>query len=490
MSAVETGADRSWMAGPPVVRASRREWERPYVRALVGADVAVALTAGATAYLVRFGDPLAQDHLKQYLWFSAGLPVLWLGAMGVSRAYEARFLSVGVEEFRRVLSAALTVIATVATMSWATNSPIARGYVIIALPMATVLTLLTRSLARKIVHRGRRRGFLMSDVLLVGHGCSVVELVRQMRHDSHHGMRVVGACIPGGSQSEELTAVGVRVYGGFDSIDDVVQAHRVDAVAVLTCPEMDGPGLSRLAWGLARWGVDLLVAPALIDVAGPRITIRPVAGLPLLHVDEPQLVGGRRVAKACLDRVTAAAALVLLSPVLLAITLAIRLTSSGPAIFRQARVGVNGGTFTIWKFRTMVQDAERLRACLGGFSVDATGHLFKMADDPRVTRVGRWLRRTSLDELPQLVNVLCGQMSLVGPRPLPATDRPYDGEARRRLFVKPGLTGLWQINGRSDLSWEDSVRLDLRYVEQWSLALDAVIIWKTLFAVVKRSGAY
>jgi exopolysaccharide biosynthesis polyprenyl glycosylphosphotransferase len=460
------------------------------VRALVGADAAVAFAAGATAYLVRFGDPLAQDHLQEYLWLSAGLPALWLAAMAVSRAYEARFLSVGVEEFRRVLTAALTVIAIVATGSWATNSQIARGYVIIALPMATALTLLTRHLARRIVHRGRRRGDLMSDVLLVGHSCSVAELVGQMRHDPHHGMRVVGACIPDGSQSEELTAVGVRVYGGFDSIDDAVRAGHVDAVAVLTCPEMNGTGLSRLAWSLAREGVDLLVAPALIDVAGPRITIRPVAGLPLLHVDEPQLAGGRRVAKACLDRVSAAAALVLLSPALLATMLAIRLTSRGPAVFRQTRVGLNGRTFMMWKFRTMVQDAERRRACLGDFNVDATGHLFKMADDPRVTPVGRWLRRTSLDELPQLVNVFLGQMSLVGPRPLPATDRPYDGDARRRLFVKPGLTGLWQISGRSDLNWEESVRLDLRYVEQWSLALDTVIIWKTLFAVVKRRGAY
>jgi lipopolysaccharide/colanic/teichoic acid biosynthesis glycosyltransferase len=209
-----------------------------------------------------------------------------------------------------------------------------------------------------------------------------------------------------------------------------------------------------------------------------------------LHVDEPQLVGGRRVAKACLDRVAAAAALVLLSPVLLVIMLAIRLTSRGPAIFRQTRVGLNGRTFMMWKFRTMIQDAERRRACLGDFNTDATGHLFKMAGDPRVTPVGCWLRRTSLDELPQLVNVFLGQMSLVGPRPLPATDRPYDGDARRRLFVKPGLTGLWQISGRSDLNWEESVRLDLRYVEQWSLALDTVIIWKTLFAVVRRRGAY
>jgi len=245
-----------------------------------------------------------------------------------------------------------------------------------------------------------------------------------------------------------------------------------------------------LSWSLAKSGTDLLVAPALIDVAGPRIAIRPVCGLPLLHVDEPQLAGGRRVAKALLDRVAALIALSVLAPLLVAIALAIRLSSPGPAIFRQTRTGWQGREFAMWKFRTMVRNAEALRSSVDELNRHATGELFKITVDPRITRLGRWLRRTSLDELPQLVNVLRGQMSLVGPRPLPVTDRPYDGDARRRLLVKPGLTGLWQISGRSDLDWEESIRLDLRYVEQWSLALDALIVWKTVFAVVKGRGAY
>ena len=253
---------------------------------------------------------------------------------------------------------------------------------------------------------------------------------------------------------------------------------------------MDGSALRMLSWSLARSGIDLLVASALIDVAGPRIAIRSVCGLPLLHVDEPQLAGGRRVAKALFDRLAALVALIALLPLLIAIWLAIRFTSPGPAIFRQTRAGWHGREFRMWKFRTMVRGAEALRPGLDALNRHGTGELFKISADPRITPVGRWLRRTSLDELPQLVNVLRGQMSLVGPRPLPVTDRRYEGEARRRLFVKPGLTGLWQINGRSDLDWEESVRLDLRYVEQWSLALDALIIWKTVFAVVKGRGAY
>jgi exopolysaccharide biosynthesis polyprenyl glycosylphosphotransferase len=490
MSIAEAGASGTKLIQPPVVRSSRRPWERGYVRAVIAIDAISALLAGMIAYDVRWADPSAPAPRWEYVALSAGLPLVWLAAMAAARAYEARFLSVGFEEFRRVLAAAVVVIATVATASWATKAQIARGYVLVALPVATTLTLLGRYLVRKWVHRERRRGFFMSDVLLVGHGRSGAELVRQTRGDTHHGMRIVGSCIPGGGGSTDLMTLGVPVLGGLEDVDFALEVTSADAVAVLPCPEMDGPALRMLSWSLAKSGTDLLVAPALIDVAGPRIAIRPVCGLPLLHVDEPQLAGGRRVAKALLDRLVALIALIVLSPLLVAIALAIRVSSPGPAIFRQARTGWHGREFTMWKFRTMVRDAESLRSSLAELNRHATGELFKVTVDPRVTRLGRWLRRTSLDELPQLVNVLRGQMSLVGPRPLPVTDRRYDGEARRRLFVKPGLTGLWQISGRSDLDWEESVRLDLRYVEQWSLALDALIIWKTLFAVVKGRGAY
>jgi exopolysaccharide biosynthesis polyprenyl glycosylphosphotransferase len=475
---------------PLVVRYSRRAWERRYVRTVVLIDAVAALVAGMAAYDIRWADPAETDPRWEYVALSAGLPLLWLVAMSAARAYEARFLSVGFEEFRRVLGAAVAVIATVATASWATKADTARGYVLIALPMATALTLLGRYLLRRWVHRERRRGLYMSDVLLVGHARTGAELVRQMRHDPHHGMRIVGACVPGGGDSTDLAALGVPVLGGFEDVDLALRVTSADAVAVLPCPEMDGSALRMLSWSLARSGIDLLVASALIDVAGPRIAIRPVCGLPLLHVDEPQLAGGRRMAKALLDRLVALVSLIVLSPLLLTIALAIRLTSPGPAIFRQTRAGWHGREFTMWKFRTMVRDAEALRPGLDAMNRHGSGEMFKIAADPRITRVGRWLRRTSLDELPQLVNVLLGQMSLVGPRPLPVTDRRYEGEARRRLFVKPGLTGLWQINGRSDLDWEESVRLDLRYVEHWSLALDALIIWKTVFAVAKGRGAY
>jgi exopolysaccharide biosynthesis polyprenyl glycosylphosphotransferase len=253
---------------------------------------------------------------------------------------------------------------------------------------------------------------------------------------------------------------------------------------------MSGVRLRELAWELEKTGTDLCVAPALLDVAGPRTTIRPVAGLPLLHMDHPEFTGTKQVIKDAFDKLVGLSALALTAPVFLFVTLIIRLDDGGPAFFRQTRVGRDGRDFTVYKFRTMVMDAEKLKTELAA-SNDHDGVLFKMRKDPRITKVGSWLRRWSLDELPQLLNVVRGDMSLVGPRPaLPDEAARYGDYVRRRLVVKPGLTGLWQVNGRSDLSWEESVRLDLRYVENWSLVLDLQILWKTLSAVWRGSGAY
>ena len=233
-----------------------------------------------------------------------------------------------------------------------------------------------------------------------------------------------------------------------------------------------------------------MVAPSLVEVAGPRLSIRPVSGLPLLQVEQPQFAGGRRIVKSTFDRTVALCAVAGLSPLLVVIALAVRLTSRGPAFFTQQRIGRDGAPFTMVKFRSMVVDAEQRREELVAES-DRDGLMFKMHADPRVTRVGAMLRRYSLDELPQLFNVMGGSMSLVGPRPpLPEEVERYGDDVRRRLLVKPGVTGLWQVSGRADLSWEESVRLDLRYVDNWSLAADLLILWKTARAVVRASGAY
>jgi exopolysaccharide biosynthesis polyprenyl glycosylphosphotransferase len=328
----------------------------------------------------------------------------------------------------------------------------------------------------------------MRRVVVVGHPETVTDLIRQLARSPHHGMEIVAACLPATDGDEVL--MGVPVYGDLEGVAAAVSRARADTVAVLACPELDGILLRRLAWELEKTDTELFVAPALMDVAGPRTTIRPIAGLPLLHLDHPELAGARQWFKVLFDKVVASLVLLIIAPAMTAIALIIRSIDPGPAFFVQVRIGRDGREFRMLKFRTMIDGAELLRAELVKQGT-GDGVLFKLKDDPRITRIGGWLRRYSIDELPQLINVLRGDMSLVGPRPpLPDEVEQYVEDTHRRLVVKPGLTGLWQVSGRSDLSWEESVRLDLRYVENWSLILDMQILWKTFTAVVRSSGAY
>ncbi|NJC81124.1 sugar transferase [Planosporangium mesophilum] len=463
-------------------------WERDYLLALLGSDALVGLGATATAFGLRFGSDLT-PYNQGYAVLSALLPLVFVATLAANRAYERRYLYVGSEEYQRVLRAGFAFTAALAIVSYAFEIRLARGYVSIALPLLILACLVARFGLRKRLHRARQRGDCLRRVILVGHELAVVALTRQLRRERYHGLEVVGSCLPPRGPDHD-GRVGIPVYGTFDDVAAAVSAAGADTVIVLSCPELDGQALRRLAWQLERDDIDLIVASALVDVAGDRTTIRPVDGLPMLHVEHPTLSGARRLVKVAFDRVGAALLLGALSPVLVVLAMAIRLDSPGPVLFRQVRVGKGGREFTIYKFRTMYVDAEDRLAEIRHLN-EQDGVLFKMRDDPRVTRMGRWLRRLSLDELPQLLNVLGGTMSLVGPRPpLPREVAAYPEDMRRRLAVLPGMSGLWQVSGRSDLPWEEAVRLDLRYVENWSLSLDLVILLRTLSAVVRSSGAY
>jgi exopolysaccharide biosynthesis polyprenyl glycosylphosphotransferase len=435
---------------------------------------------------VRF---VGQGYLPvSYIAFTVALPALWAGSAALAGGYDARFIGVGPDEFRRVMNAAVTLTGCVAVASYALKADLARGYVLIAMPCLAVFDLATRYALRKRLHRRRSYGACMQRVVAIGHPQAVTDLVATLRRDKFNGLHVVAACLAGRVGLKEIA--GVPVLGGLSSVSTAVNQFGADTVAVLACPEMNGVRLRELAWELEESGTDLCVAPALMDVAGPRTTIRPVAGLPLLHVDHPELAGGKQVIKALFDRTAAALVLILLAPLFAAIAVIIRLDDRGPVFFRQTRIGLDGQPFRLYKFRTMVVDAEQRKAELDALN-EGSGVLFKMRRDPRVTKAGLCLRRWSLDELPQLLNVLLGDMSLVGPRPaLPKEVARYGDHMRRRLVVKPGITGLWQVSGRSGLSWDEAFRLDLRYVDNWSLALDLQILWKTWSAVFGGSGAY
>jgi exopolysaccharide biosynthesis polyprenyl glycosylphosphotransferase len=492
MAVVEEARPRARTVGGS--REQVAAWTSRYARHALCLDFVAALLGGLIAFGIRFRYPsIGSPWSTPYIGGSLVLPFLWTGAMGLARGYEQRLFGVGPEEFRRILQVGFAVTATVAILAYATKIEVARGYVIAALPLTTGFDLYGRYQLRKRLHRRRKDGEYMRRVVAVGHRAAVADLIRQLRRERFHGMEIIAACLPAilTSGEDAVTEVeGVPVVGDFTGVGDVVEGTRACTVAVLACPELDGIALRRLAWQLEKDAVDLVVAPALMEVAGPRTSIRPVAGLPLLHVEHPELSGGRRLVKTIFDRAGASLALIFLSPLLAFIAIAIRAGSKGPTLFRQVRVGRDGREFTVLKFRTMVVDAERRKASLVQYN-DHDGVLFKIRNDPRVTRTGAWLRRYSLDELPQLINVVRGDMSLVGPRPpLPDEVAQYGDDVRRRLVVRPGMTGLWQVSGRADLSWEESVRLDLRYVENWSLTLDLQILWKTWSAVARGSGAY
>jgi exopolysaccharide biosynthesis polyprenyl glycosylphosphotransferase len=466
--------------------AARRlsSWTRDYLRKAALADFGCAILGVFVAAQLRFGN----DVTGAYVALSLALPVLWLAALWLAGGYDVRFIGTGSDEFRKVLNAGVGLTAALAIFSYAVNLELSRGYVVIALPSVTLFDLFARYGIRKRLHHQRGAGRCMLNVVAVGHEPAVADLVKELHRDQYHGLSVVGACVVQPGECDEVA--GVPVYGGFDDVTAAVKAFSADTVAVLACPEIDGIRLRGLAWELEKTGTDLCVSPALLDVAGPRTTIRPTAGLTLLHVDHPQLSGLRLVVKDLFDRCVAAVALLLLLPLLTLLGLTIWLSDRGPALFTQVRVGKDGRAFRIYKFRTMVVDAEQRKAEL--FATNETdGILFKLRNDPRVTSVGAHLRRWSVDELPQLINVFLGDMSLVGPRPaLPDEAEKYAEHVHRRLVVKPGITGLWQVSGRSDLAWDESVRLDLRYVENWSFALDLQILWKTISVLVRRSGAY
>jgi exopolysaccharide biosynthesis polyprenyl glycosylphosphotransferase len=461
-------------------------WQRRYARSALFVDVLCGLAADALAAQVRFTYPGYRP--TEYLAITLAMPFLWLAAVALSGGYDSRFFGVGSDEFRRVFNAGVTLTAAVAIICYVVKLDLARGYVAIVLPTATVLDLVARFRLRKRLHARRSSGDCVQRVVAIGHADSVAGLITELRRDTYHGLTVVAACLTDKPDRHELA--GVPVYGGIEATKEAVRHFDADSVAVLACPELTSVRLRELAWELEDRGTEVYVAPALLDVAGPRTTIRPIAGLPLLHVDHPELNGGRQALKTLFDRACAVTAILLLSLVFMAIAIVIKLGDGGPVFFRQLRVGQNGQGFLVWKFRTMVVDAEQRKQLLA-VENEGNGVLFKIRKDPRITKAGGWLRRYSLDELPQLFNVLLGHMSLVGPRPaLPQETARYGRHMLRRLAVKPGITGLWQVSGRSDLSIDDSVRLDVRYVENWSLILDLQIIWKTARAILSGSGAY
>lgn len=405
--------------------------------------------------------------------------LLWWGLLAIRGSYDQRVIGLGTEEIRRIVSATLLLFAVVAGVSYLIRADISRAYAFVSLPVGLILLVAGRFAWRGWLYRQRTQGLYLQRTVVVGSDPAASELVARLERDSYAGYSVVGRFGP--PETEMQAWLG--------RLDILLETTDATALALVPSEALTSDAIHELAWRLEGRDLDLLIAPGIMDITGPRLTVRPAAGLPLLHLDEAVLSRPQAFSKRVLDLVGSLLLSFLLLPVFAAIAIAVRLSSKGPVIFRQTRVGVGGRPFTMLKFRTMIDGADAMRDELRASST-VEGATFKMADDPRVTKVGRFLRRWSLDELPQLWNVIGGSMSLVGPRPHPLDDVDrYGVDAYRRLALKPGMTGLWQVEGRSDLTWQEALQFDLYYVETWTLSGDIVLLARTVRAVLQGRGA-
>ena len=480
-------------AGQP--RSAAEAWNRKYSRIITAMDAVVVFGAALTGHLVWFGltpAPLYIGSLATtYLVVSPVVGCAWMLALHVYRSRDPRITGIGTDEYKRVINASVVLLGVLALVSVVFQFDLSRGYIGLVFLAGVGGLVCSRWLLRQWLQGQRQRGRYLFKVVVLGRARDVRYVVHQINAKSRAAYQVVGVALTGKPRAWlDVDGTRLPVVSDDQTVVDAVSRLRADAVIVAGPTKGGSRYVQELGWELEESSTQLILTTGLTNVAGPRIHSRPVEGLPLMHVELPQYSGARHALKRALDVALSGAALLALVPVFLTLAVLVRHDSPGPVIFRQKRVGRGGEEFEMLKFRSMVQTAEDDLAGLLDRN-ESSGVLFKMQHDPRVTRVGRWMRKYSLDELPQLWNVFLGHMSLVGPRPpLPREVARYGNRVHRRLYIKPGLTGMWQINGRSELNWKDGVRLDLYYVENWSLAGDLIILWRTVQMLRKPVGAY
>lgn len=482
---------------PPTAHAplSGRMWAHRFQRILQLSDAVVVISATSLAAMLQATlGPIWLGQLgtsQQDIVVNVLIATTWILLLSAFHTRDTRTIGVGSTEYRRVSVASFTTFGILAAAFVVLDIPSVRSFFLFSLPLGLGALLLTRWLWRRWLLRQRHNGHYLARAIVVGSRNDVEYVIEQIHANSGAAYGVVGVALD--DQATGALVVGGRpvpVLSNLYGAAEVARRLGTESVIVAGNPDAGADYIRDLAWRLEGSDAELVLSSRLTDVAGPRIHFRPVDGLPLIHVEIPHFEGARHACKRGFDALAAGLGLLLIAPILAVIAVLIKIDSPGPVFFSQVRCGRNGENFRMLKFRSMVTDAEKRLEALKQLD-EGNGVMFKLRDDPRITPLGRFLRAHSLDELPQLWNVLRGDMSLVGPRPpLPSEVTGYESHVHRRLYIKPGLTGLWQVNGRSNLSWEESVRLDLYYVENWSLTGDLVLIWRTIKTVVRPDGAY
>lgn len=471
---------------------------RRFQAGLVVGDAALIAVAVLISHVARFGFTdavlgVSSDRINAgYLGVSVIMGCLWLLLLRGLHTYRESLLGTGTEEYTRILEASLVLFGGVAIGSYMFQVQLSRRYFLLMLPIGLFGLFIWRWIARKILIARRGRGDYCRNALIVGSSQSASAMLAELRRRPEMGVHFVGACLSDTASPKTLARMRVPIVGGVGNVIEVMGDLQCDALVITASPELTPQAIRRISWAVDP-STQVILAPSIVDVAGPRMHLRPVNGLSLVEVEMPRFDGGALLMKRAIDIAIASLLCVILIPLWIIVSVLIKIDDGGPVFFMQPRVGLGGAHFNMIKFRSMRTDAEKVLAELKKTSGQDAGNdvMFKMKDDPRVTRIGRILRATSIDELPQLFNVIKGDMSLVGPRPpLPREVEAYEKDVHRKFLVKPGITGLWQVSGRSSLSWEESVRLDLYYVENWSLTGDLQILFRTFKAVLKRDGAY
>ena len=408
-------------------------------------------------------------------------PLFWIALLVVLGSYEQRVVGLGLTEYGRILKSGLWMVAIVSMVSFLGKFDTSRAYVLLVIPIGLAGLLVERWLWRRWILQRRKKGRELQTTIVIGEEQDAAHVHVAFEDRPWAGYRVV-ASQPGPSSGDLNTWL--------DHLMAKVAERDISCIALTGSCGLSGSDVRELSWRIEGRGIDLLLSSALGAVTGPRMSLRVATGLPFVHLDEVGLSLSQRTMKRLIDFACSVVAIVLLSPVLIVIAMAVVLSSGLPILFSQPRAGLRGNLFRMWKFRTMRPEADALKEQLRQ-QADLDSPMVKIPNDPRITPIGKFLRGWSLDELPQLLNVLGGNMSLVGPRPHPMDDiRRYRESDSRRLLAKPGMTGLWQVAGRSDLTWEDAVELDLLYIENWSVLGDITILARTVQAVFARGGAY
>ncbi|RFA18748.1 sugar transferase [Subtercola boreus] len=481
------------MGGP------RARWQRTYATRLRVTDTILVILVVVAAQLIQFGwaapsvAPIGfyEGPDLSYPILSVLIVIAWLVLLVLYGTRETRLIGSGAPEYKAVFNAGIALFGVVAVLAVFFKADLGRGYLLLTVPVGTAILVLARWLHREWLQSQRKKGLMSSGVILVGSDETASHVALQLLRAPSAGYRIVGACLVESTTSTHVSGTDIPVLGGIESALVSLETTEADTLVVTDSTVLSPEGMRELGWSLEPGRHHLVMAPSLTGVSGPRIHTRPVAGLPLIHVEIPRFDGGKWIVKRLFDIVVSSLLLIVLLPAFVVVGLLVKLTSRGPVFYGQERIGLNGEPFAMIKFRSMSDGADAQLQQLLQEQGTSDVPLFKVKDDPRVTRVGRVLRKYSIDEFPQLINVFLGEMSLVGPRPQREGEVAlYDSVARRRLLLKPGMSGLWQVSGRSNLSWEDAIRLDLYYVENWSIFGDLSILLRTVRQVVMPEGAH